>query len=82
MTANDARLAAFTAATGCTPTTLEDLAIALSDAARSGVDEAIDWSALPTFGGIEPADTCGIWSWDAVSLLVGDGSDLSIVSRA
>lgn len=82
MTANQKNLAAFTAATGCTPTTLEDLAIALADAARSGADEAIDWSALPTFGGAEPADTCGVWSWDADSLLIGEGSDLSIVPRA
>ena len=27
----------------------------------------------PTFGGTEPADTMGVWSWDADRLLVGEG---------
>lgn len=35
----------------------------------------IDWASLPTFGGDAPADTAGIWSWDATHLLVGDGPD-------
>ena len=74
-------LAAFAAATGCTPTTLEDLLIVLVDAARTGADEAIDFSSLPTFGGTEPVDTLGVWSWDETSLLIGEGSDLSIVAR-
>jgi hypothetical protein len=80
-TTNAARIAAFFAATGCTPTTLNDLAIALVDATRIGADEAIDWANLPTFGGNEPSDTFGVWSWDANSLLVGEGSDLEIVPR-
>lgn len=42
-----------------------------------------DLSGLPTFGGVEPADTHGVWSWDANSVLIGDGSvsDWRIVSR-
>lgn len=79
--AHSIRLANFHRATGCTPTSLEDLAIALTHAALAGADEAIDFSDLPTFGGEEPVDTCGVWSWDADSLLVGDGSDLTIVPR-
>ena len=78
---NAARIAAFSAATGCAPTSLEELAIALTDAARLGADDAINWSSLPTFGGNEPSDTSGVWSWDADSLLVGEGSDLEIVPR-
>jgi len=41
------------------------------------------WSAdLPTFGGPEPKDTAGIWSWDLGRLLVGSSlDDLRIVSR-
>lgn len=43
----------------------------------------LDLSGLPTFGGAEPADTYGVWSWDANSLLVGDGAvnEWRIVSR-
>jgi len=28
---------------------------------------------LPTFGGPDPADTSGIWSWDETRLLLTDG---------
>lgn len=42
----------------------------------------LDWSSLPTFGGDDPVDTVGIWSWDADSLLIGDdGSTLEIIDR-
>jgi len=33
------------------------------------------WDALPNFGGSEPLDTRGVWSWDETSLLVGACSD-------
>lgn len=82
MTSTDSRLDAFRAATGLAPTTLDELAIALVDAARIGADANIDYSELPTFGGDAPSDTLGVWSWDAESLLVGDGANLSIVPRA
>ena len=37
---------------------------------------------LPTFGGTEPDDTEGVWSWDETSLLVGTCcADLEIVDR-
>lgn len=43
----------------------------------------LDWTDLPTFGGDEPRDTTGIWSWDAECLLIGRcASELEIVSRA
>lgn len=42
----------------------------------------LGWDELPTFGGDAPADTEGVWSWDAERLLVGAGeSDLRIVDR-
>jgi hypothetical protein len=39
---------------------------------------SVDTSELPTFGGDAPADTSGIWSWDATRLLV---EDMQIVKR-
>lgn len=40
------------------------------------------WSAeLPTFGGPEPEDTMGVWSWDESRLIVGEGDNLEIVTR-
>ena len=36
------------------------------------LDEVADLPGLPTFGGDEPEDTAGIWSWDADRLLVDD----------
>lgn len=42
----------------------------------------IDWASLPTFGGEEPADTTGIWSWDETRILVGTcPDDLEIIAR-
>lgn len=50
--------------------------------------ERIDMTSLPTFGGEEPANMTGVWSWDATHLLVGDDvgtgefvGDLKIVKR-
>ena len=40
----------------------------------------LDLTSLPTFGGVEPDETIGIWSWDKDNLLIGDG-DFEIVSR-
>lgn len=39
-------------------------------------------TSLPTFGGIEPSDTVGVWSWDAGRLLVGENAPFEIVDRA
>ena len=45
-------------------------------------ESVYDATNLPTFGGIEPADTCNVWSWDAGRLLVGTcASDMRIVAR-
>lgn len=44
--------------------------------------DRIDWSDLPTFGGEEPSDTVGIWSWDPDNMIVGTcEDDIEIVSR-
>lgn len=50
--------------------------------------ECVDMTSLPTFGGEEPKNMAGIWSWDETSLLVGDDvgtgefvGDLKIISR-
>lgn len=77
--------------TMATPTTLDDLCDTLTEcpSCRAGDDDesphtcgGLDWTALPTFGGAEPRDTSGVWSWDEGRLLVGTcGSDLRIVSR-
>lgn len=41
-----------------------------------------DMCDLPKFGGKEPKDTMGIWSWDENRLLVGDNFDqLEIIDR-
>ena len=34
--------------------------------------DIVDMSSLPTFGGTEPEQTCGIWSWDETRLMVQD----------
>tara|TARA_R110000868_G_scaffold12045_1_gene58478 strand:- start:42 stop:488 length:447 start_codon:yes stop_codon:yes gene_type:complete len=39
------------------------------------LDEVADLAGLPTFGGTEPADTSGIWSWDETRLLVTGGDE-------
>ena len=46
------------------------------------MNHELDMTSLPTFGGTEPADTTGVWSWDETRMIVGDGSaDLEIVER-
>jgi hypothetical protein len=39
------------------------------------------WEEMPLFGGEEPSNTIGVWSWDATRLLVGEGYDWRIVAR-
>lgn len=61
--------------------TLTELLVALRGPAG---DELTDnqWCELPTFGGTEPRDTQGVWSWDETHLLVGDGrAELRILPR-
>jgi len=40
-----------------------------------------DWTSLPTFGGHEPLDTAGIWSWDATHVLTGTCADDLAIER-
>jgi hypothetical protein len=65
-------------------TTLETLRDALINGDGCVTDRRTgDWRTdLPTYGGPEPADTQGVWSWDKHRLLVGTcGDDLEIVDR-
>ncbi len=45
------------------------------------LEEYVDLAALPTFGGKEPSDTRGIWSWDKTRLLYADGWKWTIEAR-
>ena len=69
-------------------TSLETLidALATIQSNRTSVEietkSGIDYSDLPTFGGDEPAETTGVWSWDDSRLLVGSCiDDFEIVDR-
>ena len=66
-----------------TTATLESLRSALTTSHPTVLDQHGYWRTnLPTFGGVEPADTSGVWSWDADRLLVGTcADDLEIVER-
>lgn len=55
-----------------TATNLDDLLDAVLALPTNG-DAADELASLPTFGGAEPDDTAGIYSWDATRLLVGPG---------
>lgn len=58
---------------------LDDLLDLLRDRDAS---RHLDWTDLPTYGGEEPGDTGGVWSWDAERLLVGScADDVRIVDR-
>jgi len=62
---------------------LEELlsAILAEDTRLPRAHGEIDMTNLPTFGGKEPTDTTGIWSWDQTRLLVGGSvNDLEIVT--
>jgi len=62
-------------------TTLEQLIEVLTQHEILGLD-LIDWTELPTFGGDDPADTQGVWSWDKERILVGTcRDDLDIQDR-
>jgi hypothetical protein len=69
-------------------TSLEELLDAMreieAECAEIGSDPqfAYDATALPVFGGAEPPDTLGIWSWDESRLLTGTCTDdMRIVPR-
>jgi hypothetical protein len=55
---------------------------ALLEAVRAGLYSERQMTKLPTYGGPEPRDTAGVWSWDATRLLVGTCSeDFRLVPR-
>jgi hypothetical protein len=65
-----------------TLTNLKELFDAMRDPFNYSIVEAGLWDNLPTFGGTEPTDTEGIWSWDETHLIIGSCSqDLQLVSR-
>lgn len=54
----------------------------LKDFLRSRGGKEVDWTDLPSFGGEEPRNTAGVWSWDPHCLLVGEcARDLEIIFR-
>ena len=58
------------------PADLDELAAAMGEGRVACDDE------LPTFGGDEPDDTSGVWSWDATRAIVGNcADDIEIISR-
>jgi hypothetical protein len=48
---------------------------------HTNIGEHVDLAGLPTFGGVEPTDTLGIYSWDATRILTAYGSEWEIGSR-
>ena len=59
-------------------TSLDDLMDVLEQDDLLDLD-SFDWTELPTFGGKEPQNTEGVWSWDKKRVLVGTSfDDLSI----
>ncbi len=61
---------------------LDDL-LAILKALNEEETAHVDMTDLPSFGGEEPDDTAGVWSWDEKRELVGDGrSDLCIDVRS
>lgn len=65
---------------------LNSLKTALENLDAAGVMTSevwgVDETSLPTFGGEDPPDTTGVWSWDETRLLVGPCfSELEIIPR-
>ncbi len=55
----------------------------LFEAMRQDDPNLPKWDSLPTFGGAEPLDTEGVWSWNATHQIEGTCSqDLKIVEKA
>ena len=51
-------------------------------AMRAGEIDENAFASLPTFGGEEPRNTNGVWSWNATHVLVGEGkNDFAILDR-
>ena len=45
------------------------------------IGDYVDITDLPTFGGVAPKNTAGIWSWDAEYQIVAGGDGFEIESR-
>ena len=60
-------------------TTLNELLTVLQNMEDS---RDVDMTSLPTFGGDEPDDTSGVWSWDADRKIIGTGSNYEIADRS
>ncbi len=62
---------------------LDDLFSAMKDNDPRTLDHHGQWSSeLPTFGGLEPDDTAGVWSWDEKRILTGTcGADLAMEDK-
>ena len=66
----------------CTMDNLQSLCEAMRNDAAETLDNDGWRTDLPTFGGVEPVDTNGVWSWDATHLIVGTcNEDLEIIER-
>ena len=65
-------------------TSLMQLACAMRRNDSAVVDAHGQWRTdLPTFGGSEPTDTTGVWSWDESHILVGTcAADLTVEVRS
>ena len=51
------------------------------DSGSPNAGECIDLAGLPTFGGEEPSNTIGIWSWDRTRFLYADGPVWTVEAR-
>lgn len=64
-------------------TDLDDLYQKMLNNHPSTLDRFGQWSSdLPNFGGEEPDDTDGVWSWDETRLIIGEfAGNLEIITR-
>ena len=64
------------------PDTIDNLSDLL-EAIKANTYTDVEMSSLPNFGGSEPQDTLGIWSWSAEEILFGEGlNEMQILSRS
>lgn len=43
--------------------------------------DVVDMANLPNFGGVSPANTIDVWSWDSENVLLNDGNRYYIERR-
>jgi hypothetical protein len=61
--------------------TLNSISSELREQNETTIDQVVDTTSLPTFGGADVKSTSEVWSWDANNLLVADGSKWSLEPR-